>query len=167
MIPVEFGRTAATRCSPRAAKPLYREYPLRHTLDPRFLLEVRDWLAPADLVGEPFLAELVERRLGLAELQLHAPAAPVGLRELDLVVLDDLDTVAGRVAEVEAMAGQDLDAVLLERRRAAALSSTTSPKCGSSSREPRSKSARNWSPISRNAASCSLRSTEVGSKRSQ
>jgi hypothetical protein len=24
---------------------LYREYPLPHTLDPKFLVEVRDWLA--------------------------------------------------------------------------------------------------------------------------
>jgi phospholipase/carboxylesterase len=44
IIPVEFGRSACDTLLAAGAKPLYREYPLRHTLDPRFLLEVRDWL---------------------------------------------------------------------------------------------------------------------------
>ena len=44
IIPIEFGRSACDRLLAAGAKPLYREYPQRHTLDPRFLLEVRDWL---------------------------------------------------------------------------------------------------------------------------
>ncbi len=44
IIPIEFGRNACDRLLAAGAKPLYREYPQRHTLDPRFLLEVRDWL---------------------------------------------------------------------------------------------------------------------------
>ncbi len=44
IIPVEFGRTACDTLLAAGATPLYREYPQRHTLDPRFLLEVRDWL---------------------------------------------------------------------------------------------------------------------------
>jgi phospholipase/carboxylesterase len=45
IIPIEFGRNACDTLLAAGAKLLYREYPLRHTLDPRFLLEVRDWLA--------------------------------------------------------------------------------------------------------------------------
>jgi phospholipase/carboxylesterase len=45
IIPIEFGRTACDRLLAAGAKILYREYPQRHTLDPRFVLEVRDWLA--------------------------------------------------------------------------------------------------------------------------
>ena len=46
MIPVEFGRARARHgCSLRARELLYREYPLPHTLDPSFLVEVREWLA--------------------------------------------------------------------------------------------------------------------------
>jgi phospholipase/carboxylesterase len=44
IIPIEFGRTACDTLLAAGAKPLYREYPQRHTLDPRFLLEARDWL---------------------------------------------------------------------------------------------------------------------------
>ena len=45
IIPIEFGRSACDTLLAAGAKLLYREYPLRHTLDPRFLLEARDWLA--------------------------------------------------------------------------------------------------------------------------
>ena len=44
IIPIEFGRNACDTLLSAGAKPLYREYPQRHALDPRFLLEVRDWL---------------------------------------------------------------------------------------------------------------------------
>ena len=81
--------------------------------------------------------------LGCRELEAHPLQHAVGLRELDLVVLHDLDAVAARIAEVEPGARQDLGPCLLER-------------------EPRSNRATNWSPISRNAASGSLRSTAVG-----
>ena len=46
--PVIDGRASAappaTRCSPRAARCSTSEYPLPHTLDPQFLVEVREWL---------------------------------------------------------------------------------------------------------------------------
>jgi phospholipase/carboxylesterase len=45
VIPIEFGRRARERLESAAADLLYREYPLPHTLDPHFLVEVRDWLA--------------------------------------------------------------------------------------------------------------------------
>ena len=76
VIPVEFGRAPATRCSRRAPSLLYREYPLAHTLDPRFLRRGARLARPAGLVDEPLFAQLGERRVGLAELQLHAAAAP-------------------------------------------------------------------------------------------
>jgi hypothetical protein len=60
-------------------------------------------------------AQLVERLLGLREVEIHPLEDPICLRELDLVVLHDLDEVPARVAEVEASAGEDLDARLLER----------------------------------------------------
>jgi phospholipase/carboxylesterase len=43
VIPVEFGREARELLQPD----LYREYPLPHTIDPRFLAEVRMWLRSA------------------------------------------------------------------------------------------------------------------------
>jgi phospholipase/carboxylesterase len=45
VIPVEFGRAARRTLADAGAEPLYREYPLDHTLDPRFVGEVRDWLS--------------------------------------------------------------------------------------------------------------------------
>jgi phospholipase/carboxylesterase len=44
VIPVEFGRRARDTLLAAGADLLYREYPLPHTLDPAFLVEVRDWL---------------------------------------------------------------------------------------------------------------------------
>ncbi len=51
IIPIEFGRSACDTLLAAGAKLLYREYPLRHTLDPRFLLEVRDWLVSQSLTA--------------------------------------------------------------------------------------------------------------------
>src|SRR5438552_16399420 len=45
------------------------------------------------LVSEALLLELGERGLALAELEPHPAQDVLGLRELDLVVLDDLDAV--------------------------------------------------------------------------
>ena len=45
VIPVEFGRAARDSLEAVGVELLYREYPLPHTLDPRFLVEVRAWLA--------------------------------------------------------------------------------------------------------------------------
>jgi phospholipase/carboxylesterase len=42
VIPVEFGREARDLIG--AENVLYREYPLQHAIDPRFLDEVREWL---------------------------------------------------------------------------------------------------------------------------
>ena len=47
VIPVEFSREARRQLEEAGAEVLYREYPLPHTIDPRFLAEVRGWLAPA------------------------------------------------------------------------------------------------------------------------
>jgi phospholipase/carboxylesterase len=40
VIPVEFGRAARDRLEEAGASPLYREYPLPHAIDPRFLVEL-------------------------------------------------------------------------------------------------------------------------------
>jgi phospholipase/carboxylesterase len=45
VIPVEFGEDARDTLVAAGADVLYREYPLPHTLDEQFLLDVRDWLA--------------------------------------------------------------------------------------------------------------------------
>jgi phospholipase/carboxylesterase len=45
VIPIEFGRRVRETLEPAGGELLYREYPLDHTLDPGFLVEVRDWLA--------------------------------------------------------------------------------------------------------------------------
>jgi phospholipase/carboxylesterase len=45
IIPVEFGRRVRQTLENAGDELLYREYPLDHSLDPGFLLEVRDWLA--------------------------------------------------------------------------------------------------------------------------
>jgi phospholipase/carboxylesterase len=45
VISVEFGRTARDTLLAAGAELLYQEYPLPHTLDPQFLVSVREWLA--------------------------------------------------------------------------------------------------------------------------
>jgi phospholipase/carboxylesterase len=47
VIPVQFGRAAAERVRAAGADLLYREYPLPHTIDPRFLPELRDFVRRA------------------------------------------------------------------------------------------------------------------------
>ena len=53
VIPIEFGRRVRDTLTDAGGELLYEEYPLDHTLDPRFLVSVRDWLAgkitPVDL----------------------------------------------------------------------------------------------------------------------
>src|SRR5438046_3560478 len=64
---------------------------------------------------DPLRAQLGERALGLAQGEAHAAQDVLRLRELDLVVLHDLDMVAPGISEVEAAAGEDLRARGLER----------------------------------------------------
>jgi phospholipase/carboxylesterase len=45
VISVEYARTARRVLQEAGADLLYREYPVDHTIDPRFLLEARAWLA--------------------------------------------------------------------------------------------------------------------------
>jgi phospholipase/carboxylesterase len=45
IISVEYARTAQRVLTEAGAELLYREYPVDHTIDPGFLVEVRDWLA--------------------------------------------------------------------------------------------------------------------------
>jgi phospholipase/carboxylesterase len=45
VIGVEWGRDAQQRLEAAGAEVLYRESPMEHTIDPRFVTEVRDWLA--------------------------------------------------------------------------------------------------------------------------
>jgi len=47
VIPVEFGRRARALLEGAGADVLYRESPLPHAIDPRFLAEVARWLEPA------------------------------------------------------------------------------------------------------------------------
>jgi phospholipase/carboxylesterase len=47
VIPVEWGRRARDLLTAAGAEVLYRESPLAHAIDPRFLAEVRPWLAEA------------------------------------------------------------------------------------------------------------------------
>jgi phospholipase/carboxylesterase len=47
VIPVEFGRDARRRLEEAGVEPLYREYPYPHAVDPRFLVELRPWIAAA------------------------------------------------------------------------------------------------------------------------
>jgi len=49
IISVEFGRAARRTLEAAGAEPLYREYPLDHTLDPSFLAEVAAWLPKAGI----------------------------------------------------------------------------------------------------------------------
>jgi phospholipase/carboxylesterase len=51
IISVEFGRTARTLLEDAEASVIYREYPLPHAVDPRFLMELRPWVASA-LTGD-------------------------------------------------------------------------------------------------------------------
>ena len=67
------------------------------------------------LVGEILRAQLLQRLLGLAQLEAHPRKDAIGLGELDLVVLHDLDPVAARVANVEEAARKEFDSCLLER----------------------------------------------------
>ena len=60
--------------------------------------------------SEALGSKLGEGRFALAELEPHPPQDPLGLRELHLVVLDDLDEVAPGVEEVEPAARADLHA---------------------------------------------------------
>jgi predicted esterase len=50
VIPIDFGRRARDQIAAAGGELLYEEYPLPHTLDPGFVMRVRDWLA-AKLVG--------------------------------------------------------------------------------------------------------------------
>jgi phospholipase/carboxylesterase len=45
MISVEYARVARRVLQEAGAEVLYREYPIDHTIDPSFLVEVRGWLA--------------------------------------------------------------------------------------------------------------------------
>jgi phospholipase/carboxylesterase len=47
VIGVEWGRRAKAQLEQAGAEPLYREYPLPHTIDPRFVAELSDSLAVA------------------------------------------------------------------------------------------------------------------------
>src|SRR4051795_1568144 len=68
------------------------------------------------LPREALLAQLRQRLLGLAESREPHPAEHrLRLRELDLVVLHDLDVVAPRVDEAQAARRDDLGAGALER----------------------------------------------------
>src|SRR5207247_727534 len=64
---------------------------------------------------EALLLELRERLRGLAELEPHSAQDSVALRELHLVVLDDLHGIAPGIMEVQSPTGADLDAGRLER----------------------------------------------------
>ncbi len=45
MISVEFSRSARETLEAAGAEVLYREYPLPHAVDPRYLEELAPWLA--------------------------------------------------------------------------------------------------------------------------
>jgi phospholipase/carboxylesterase len=45
VIPVQFGRDAAERLTAAGLDVTYRESPVAHGIDPRFVAELRDWLA--------------------------------------------------------------------------------------------------------------------------
>ena len=75
------------------------------------------------------------------------------LRELDVAVVDDLDAVSPRIAEVEPAAGQDLDARPPRGPPHRLLVVDDQPEMAivvAAWARP-SLSARNWSPMSRNA----------------
>jgi hypothetical protein len=100
------------------------------------------------------VGKLTPRVVGLAQpVEPHAAQHRLGLAELDLAVVDDLDEVAPGVVEAESAARADLDAGLLSARRTAALSSTTRPKwrCASGGCVRPSEIVTNWSPMSMKA----------------
>jgi phospholipase/carboxylesterase len=51
VISVEWGRRARLELEAAGAEPLYREYPLPHAVDPRFLAELEPWISAA--LGAP------------------------------------------------------------------------------------------------------------------
>ena len=53
VIPAAFSRQAKERLEPAGAELLYREYPLGHTIDPRFLPELHDFVARAVVASAP------------------------------------------------------------------------------------------------------------------
>jgi phospholipase/carboxylesterase len=56
VIGVEWGQQAKERLEAAGADVLYREYPLPHTIDPRFLAELQDWVRQAVGTGSPATA---------------------------------------------------------------------------------------------------------------
>jgi phospholipase/carboxylesterase len=56
VIGVEWSRQAKERLEAAGADVLYREYPLPHTIDPRFLGELQDWVRQAVSAGSPAAA---------------------------------------------------------------------------------------------------------------
>ena len=63
-----------------------------------------------ELVGEALGAQLVEGLLRLPELEAHTGEDAIRLRELDLVVLHDLNSVPARIANVEEASRKHLHA---------------------------------------------------------
>jgi len=53
VIGVEWGRRAKVQLEQAGAEPIYREYPLPHTIDPRFVVELQPWLRDALSVALP------------------------------------------------------------------------------------------------------------------
>jgi phospholipase/carboxylesterase len=53
IIGVEWGRQAKALLEEAGAEPIYREYPLPHTIEPRFLVELRPWISDALSVALP------------------------------------------------------------------------------------------------------------------
>src|SRR5207302_6513591 len=69
----------------------------------------------AEPLSESLLLQLGERPIRLAEREAHAAQDRLRLRELHLVVLDDLDAVSERIEAVHPPALHDFDAGALER----------------------------------------------------
>jgi phospholipase/carboxylesterase len=53
IIGVEWGRRAKAQLEEAGAEPIYREYPLPHTIDPRFVAELQPWITDALSVALP------------------------------------------------------------------------------------------------------------------
>jgi phospholipase/carboxylesterase len=53
IIGVEWGRRAKALLEEAGGEPIYREYPLPHAIEPRFLVELRPWVADALAVALP------------------------------------------------------------------------------------------------------------------
>src|SRR5438046_1997529 len=66
-------------------------------------------------LGKTFPAQLGDGRVGLRRRHAERAQDVLGLCELDLAVLDDLDAVAGRFAKIEPVTWEDFDAVVGER----------------------------------------------------